>query len=95
MVRVIAIKVLRVVDHRGRGVRWLNAMTRVLSSWDSIPNLDGADRVGLGYLRGNREGVRREQIVDGITSFSVTASRGGVITIDICWWWAGAAGYCQ
>lgn len=80
MLLVIAIKV-RAVDHRGRGIRWLNAMTRV---WYSIPDLDGADRVGLRCLRRDHGGVHRQQIVNGITSFSVTAIRGGVITIDVC-----------
>ena len=58
-------------------------MTSVLRH--SIPNLDGADRAGLRYLGRNHEGMARQQIVNGIASFSVTVSRGGVITIDICW----------
>jgi hypothetical protein len=77
---VIAIKVLREVDDRGSEIRWLNGMTHVLPSWCWIPNLDGGDRVWLRYLH---EGVLRQQIVNGITYFSVTTSRDGVIIIDI------------
>lgn len=82
MLAVIAIKD-RVVDHRWRGIRWSNGMTRVLPSWCSIPNLDGADQVGLRYLRRDHEGARRQQIVNGIGSFSVTVSLGGGIPIVI------------
>jgi len=41
--------------------------------------------VGFRCWRGMHEGVDRLQIVDGITSFSVTASRGDVMIIDIRW----------
>jgi len=81
MLKVIAIKV-RVADHRRRGIRWSNAMTRVLPPRGS--GLVGAGRVGLRYLRRNNEGVLRQQIVNGIGPSFVTTSEGGVITIDLC-----------
>jgi len=78
---VIVIK----LDHYGSGIRWVKAMTRVLPYWHLIPNLYVVDRgevVDFRHSRGIHEGVPRLQIVDGITSFFVTASR-SVITIDI------------
>lgn len=85
MLRVIAITV-EAVDQRGGEIRWVNAMTCVLPCWHLIPNLYGADRGEEGWFRcrrGMHEGVAALQIVDGIASFSVTASRDGVTIIDI------------
>ena len=76
MLTVIAIKV-GLVDHCVRGIRWTKIMTRALL------DLYGADRGGEVCFRDRRGVVPRLQIRNGITSFPVTASRGGVIAIDI------------
>jgi hypothetical protein len=86
MLVVIVIKV-RVVDHRGGGIRWLEAMTHVLPHWCLVPDLGGTgcrEAVGFRYEGVVHEGVHRAQIVNGITPFFVTASQGYVIVIDIC-----------
>ena len=61
-------------------------MTRVWSRWRLVLSLYGAGRgeeAGLRQRRGINEGVARLQIGNGMTHFSVTASRGGDIVIDI------------
>jgi len=72
------------VDRCGRGIRWVKLMTSILPYWHLVPSFRrGHRREEDGFMQGIREGVHRLQIGNGMTFFSVTASRGGVIVIDI------------
>ena len=85
MLRMIAIKV-GTVDHRMSGIRWAKTMTRALPHRILIPDLYRTCRwqaFDPRYWRGVHEEARRLQIVHGMTSFSVTACRDGVIITDI------------
>jgi len=87
MAMMIGIKA-SAVDHRGSGIRWAKVMTRVLPYWCLNPGLYCAARgegVGFRHWREAHEGMLMLQIVNGMTPFSVTGSRGGVIAIDIGW----------
>lgn len=61
-------------------------MTRALPSWTLILDLGMSCRRSAfdpRHWRGVHGGARKLQIVNGMTSFLVTACRNGVITIDI------------
>lgn len=83
MLTAIAIGV-NAVDRCGKGIRWVKPMTSVLPDWHLIPSFWRTDRrEEVGFRQGIREGVLRLQIGNGMPLFSVTASPGGVIVIDI------------
>lgn len=74
------------VDLCGRCIRLVKTMTSTLPDWRLVPRIWWVYRgEEVGFMRGICEEVPSLQIGNGMTSFSVTVSRGGVIVIDIGW----------
>ena len=64
----------------------MKTMTSALPDWYLVPRLwRTIARKEVGFGQGICEEVPSLQIGNGMTSFSVTGSRGGVIVIDIGW----------